>query len=126
MNTYRHGWRRASVFIATLALVLNVVLGAFCACHAEESDSWPASNCSHGDDHHAHGKNQVPPGQQDDDDLCCKCCGTIAVNFSSAPLSLLLPVIIEWNKGPVFVVLDRVLPKSLRHIIESPRGPPLA
>jgi hypothetical protein len=24
------------------------------------------------------------------------------------------------------VVLDRVLPKSLRHIIESPRGPPLA
>jgi hypothetical protein len=24
------------------------------------------------------------------------------------------------------VVLDRVLPKSPRHIIESPRGPPLA
>jgi hypothetical protein len=24
------------------------------------------------------------------------------------------------------VVLDRVLPKSPRHILESPRGPPLA
>ena len=72
------------------------------------------------------GKNHTPPGQQDDDDLCCKCCGTIALNFSGAPQSFPVPVPVEWRKGPVFVVLDRVLPKSPRHIIESPRGPPLA
>jgi hypothetical protein len=58
--------------------------------------------------------------------LCCKCCGTIALNFSGAPPSFPVPVLVEWRRGPVFVVLDRVLPKSPRHIIESPRGPPLA
>jgi hypothetical protein len=125
MNTYRHGWRRASVFIAALALMLNVVLGAFCACHAEDSDSLPASICSHSDDHYADDKCHVPAGQPDDDDLCCRCCGAIALNFSGAPPSLPLPVFIEWSKGPVFVVSDRVLPKFPRHIIESPRGPPL-
>src|ERR1019366_4207202 len=80
MKPYRHGWRRASVFIATLALALNVVLGAFCVCHAEDSDSLPASICSHSGDHHADGKSHIPAGQPDDD-LCCKCCGTIALNF---------------------------------------------
>ena len=125
MRAFRHSLRRASVFIATLALVLNVVLGAFCACHAGEPDSLPALNCSHSDDHHADGKPNIPAGQPDDDDLCCKCCGTITLNFSGAPPSLPVPDLIEWRKGPVFVVLDRVLPKSPRHIIEPPRGPPL-
>ena len=125
MKPYRHGWRRASVFIATLALALNVVLGAFCVCHAEDSDSLPASICSHSGDHHADGKSHIPAGQPDDD-LCCKCCGTIALNFSGAPPAFPVPVLVEWRRGPVFVVLDRVLPKSPRHIIESPRGPPLA
>jgi hypothetical protein len=125
MKPYRHGWRRASVFIATLALALNVVLGAFCVCHAEDSDSLPASICSHSGDHHTDGKSHTPAGQPDDD-LCCKCCGTIALNFSGAPPAFQVPVLVEWRRGPVFVVLDRVLPKSPRHIIESPRGPPLA
>ena len=126
MRAFRHSLRDASVFIATLALVLNVVLCAFCACHTVYSDSQLASICSHSGDHHADSKSHTPADQPDNDDLCCKCCGAIALNFSGAPQSLPVPVPVEWRKGPVFVVLDRVLPKSPRHIIESPRGPPLA
>jgi hypothetical protein len=79
MNPYRHGWRRASVLIATLAPVLNVALGAFCACHVVDLDNLSTSIYSHRGDHHADGKSHTPAGQPDDDDLCCKCCGTIAV-----------------------------------------------
>ena len=126
MSTYRHDWRRASVFIATLALVMNVILSAFCPCHAVDLHVHLGSICSHSGDHRAVGKRHTPSGQADDDDLCCKCCDTIALNFTGAPPALPVPVLIEWSKGPVFAAVDRVLPKSQRHIIESPRGPPLA
>ena len=126
MQAFRHSMRGPSVFIATLALVLNVVLGAFCACHAVDLDSQLNSICSHSGDHHTDSKSHTPADQPDNDDLCCKCCGTIALNFSGAPPTVPVPVLVEWSKEPVFVVLDRVLPKSPRHILESPRGPPLA
>jgi hypothetical protein len=106
VRAFRHSLRGASVFIATLALVLNVVLGAFCACHAGEPDNRPA-NYSHSGDHHADGKNHIPAGQPDDDDLCCKCCGTIALNFSGAPPSLPVPVLVEWRKdSPVLAEME--------------------
>jgi hypothetical protein len=126
MNTFWQGWRRVSVFIAAYALALNVVLGAFCACHAVDLDSQLGSISSHSGDHHTDSKSHTPADQPDNDDLCCKCCGTIALNFSGAPPAVPVPFLVEWSKGPVLVVLDRVLPKSPRHILESPRGPPLA
>jgi hypothetical protein len=125
MNTHWHGLRKAGVFIAAYALALNVVLSAFCVGLAADPDVLLGLICSHDGIHHADDKSHSPAGQPDDDDLCCKCCGTIVLNFSGAPPALPVPVLVEWSKSPVFVVLDRVLPKSPRHIIESPRGPPL-
>lgn len=125
MQTYRLSWRRLSALIAMYALALNIVLGAFCGCKAEAADDRAPIICTHSDAHQTSNKGHLH-GQQDDGDLCCKCCGTIALNTVNAPPSLPLPVRIEWRNGPLILIADHVLPKPRRHIIESPRPPPIA
>jgi hypothetical protein len=124
VQIYRFSWRRLSAIIAMYALALNIV-GAFCGCATQAADGWAPIICTHNDAYQTSNKGHIH-GQQDDDGLCCKCCGTIALNTVNVPPSLPLPVRIEWRNNPRIFVADHVVPKSRRHIIESPRGPPLA
>jgi Protein of unknown function (DUF2946) len=124
MRGYRLNWRRMTAIAAMIALALNIVVGAFCDCKAETADHCTPAISTHVNVHQTSNKGHSH-GQQDDNDLCCKCCGTIALNSTNAPPLLSLSVRIEWHNGLLFFVADHVLPKPPRHFSEPPRGPPL-
>jgi hypothetical protein len=125
VRTYRLNWRRATAIAAMYALALNIVLGAFCGCKTEAANAKSSTICAHLQFHqlskngHNHGRHD------DDDDLCCKCCGTVALANATTSPSLPLPTLIEWRNSPLLFVADHVLPRPRRYISEPPRGPPL-
>jgi hypothetical protein len=116
-------WRRVAALVAMLALALNVTLGALCHCAPAVAETFGIPICAHHDDSGGAGGQQQP---FDDDGACCKCCRTLAFNVTAAAPALPLPTPVEWRKPAVVVIADRPLPAPRRHILESPRGPPLA
>lgn len=118
-------WRQFAALVAMFALALNVAIGALCHSDSSAVDLWGQPICGHHDDQGSGGRDQLPFGHSDDDGLCCKCCCTTAMNATAAPPSLQLPTLIQWKRPLVFSA-ELILPRPPRHLIESPRGPPLA
>lgn len=118
-------WRQFAALVAMFALALNVAIGAICQRAPSVVDAWGQPICGHHDNQGSGGQDQVPLGHPDDDGLCSKCCCTTALNATASPPSLPLPTLVEWKRPLVFSA-ELILPRPPRHLIESPRGPPLA
>jgi hypothetical protein len=118
-------WRQFAALVAMFALALNVAIGALCQGDSPAVDPWGQPICSHHDNQGSGGQGQLPFGHPDDDGLCCACCCTTAMDATAAPPSLPLPTFVDW-KRPIVLSAELILPRPPRHLIESPRGPPLA
>jgi hypothetical protein len=125
VGSRRLRWRQFAALVAMFAFALNVAIGPLCHGDSSAVDPWGQAICAHHDDQGSGGQDQLPFGHPDDDGLCCACCCTTAMDATAAPQSLPLPTFVEW-KRPIVLSAELILPRPPRHLVESPRGPPLA
>jgi hypothetical protein len=105
------------------AFALNVAIGALCHADSAAVDPWGQPICSHHDNQGSGGQDQLPFGHPTT--LGCACCCTTAMDATTALSSLPFSTFVEWKRAIVRSA-ELILPRPPRHLIESPRGPPIA